>query len=277
MKFALNARGAGVAVLAMAAVTAQAALTEIPQSALTPSTTYYTDTIGSGIGSTQPWTGGSPRSSDPIRNDDAYFKIDLGYTFTLFGTAYDSLYVNTNGNVSFNSGISAYIPLGPIGADQPVVSAWFGDVDTRNAATGGVYVLNDSVAQQLIVTWDQVGYYNNHGDKLNSFQLVLRGDGYVVPDGEGTVGFWWKAMDWEDTDTSTTAAIGFGTGTVGDGFVLEGTNAVGLAPVVANHHIWFDTSSGSVVVPPPVPEPETVALMLAGLGVVAARLRRRSA
>jgi hypothetical protein len=203
--------------------------------------------------------------------------VALGFDYTLFGTTYNNVYVNTNGNVSFNAGISTYNPQGPLGSDEPIISAWFGDVDTRNVDSGLVKVRLD--ANQLIVTWDDVGYFRSNADKKNSFQMVIRGDNYVVPVGEGTVGFWWKNMPWEQNDTSTTAAIAFGTGTLGDGFVLDGSNTAGLNTQVANHHIWFNTNGGTVVVAPPdvsaVPEPETYALMLGGLALVGAFARRR--
>lgn len=271
-----------VAATAMAATvltavpTAHAALTTIPQSDLVASSGLYTDRIGGGIGEARAWTGGVPRSDDPIRNDDAYFEVALGFNFSLFGNTYSSVYVNTNGNLTFGSGLSEYIPTGPLGANRPIISPWFGDVDTRNAGSGLVYVRTD-VPNQLIVTWDNVGYYDTRADATNSFQLVLRGDDYAVPNGEGSVGFWWGNMGWEATDTSRTAAVGFGTGSIGDGYALQGSNTAGLNGVVAHHHIWFNTAGGGVVVTPPVPEPSTWALLATGLVAVGVTARRRRA
>ena len=62
-------------------------------------------------------------------------------------------------------------------------------------------------ANETILTWDRVGYFDSHDDKLNSFQLVIRGPGFNVPTGEGTIGFFYKGMPWEVTDTSQTAAV----------------------------------------------------------------------
>lgn len=273
-----TARATAIAALATIVLgitpVAHAALTTIAQSDLTASTGLYTDRIGGGIGETRAWTGGSARSADAFRNDDAYFEVALGFDFSLFGTSYSSLYVNTNGNLTFGSGLSEYLPEGPLGANRPIISPWFGDVDTRNTDSGLVHVRTD-VPNQLIVTWDRVGYFNTQADTANTFQVVLRGDDYALPNGEGTVGFWWGDMGWEATGTSVTAAVGFGTGSVGDGYALEGSNAAGLNSVVANHHIWFNTAGGDVVVTPAVPEPATWALMAAGLMAMGVAARRR--
>jgi len=262
-------------VAVIAASAGNAALTIIPQSALISSTSYYTNTLGANIVTTD--GGNAANVGDPSgRNDDGFMSLDLGFNYTLFGTTYTSLFINNNGNVSFGSGIDAYVPTGPTGASQPLISPWFGDVDTRGGLSGLVhYQLN--TPGQLIVTWDNVGRYNGRDDLRNSFQLVLRSDEYVLPNGEGQIGFFYKGMQWEVTDTSTRAAIGFGDGT-GNGQVLAGSsNQQGLNLVAANHHIWFDANL--VVVPPPpipgVPEPMTWVMMVAGLGMAGAAMRMR--
>jgi hypothetical protein len=132
------------------------------------------------------------------------------------------LFINNNGNVSFNAGISAFIPTGPTGSSQPIISPYFGDVDTRNPASGVVH-FQTSTANQLVVSWDQVGFFNQNGPPLNSFQLVLRGNNFDVPVGEGSIGFFYKTMGWEQTDTSQVAATGFGDG-LGNGEVLDRFN-----------------------------------------------------
>jgi hypothetical protein len=115
--------------------------------------------------------------------------------------------------------ISAYVPTGPTGASQPVISPYFGDVDTRNP-TSGVVHWQTNTANQLVVTWDQVGYYDSHADLLNSFQLILRNNDYAIPTGEDAIGFFYDTMGWEQTDTSQVAAVGFGDG-AGNGEALQ--------------------------------------------------------
>jgi hypothetical protein len=247
-----------------------AAEVTIPNSALLPSTSLYTSTYGDVVVT----TGGGNASNvgdASGRNDDGYRgPIGLGFSLNFFGTTYTQFFINNNGNVSFGSGISAYVPNGPTGATSPVISPFFGDVDTRGANSGVVHF--SQLADEDIITWDHVGYFDSHDDKLDTFQLILRGPGFAVPDGEGQIGFFYTGMQWESTDTSQVAAIGFGDGT-GNSVVLQGSTLPGTAALTQNTHIWFDLSDGGVPVTPPppmsgVPEPGSVSLVLAGAGAL---------
>jgi len=254
------------AVIGLAAGAAQATLNTIPQSALQNSPGvytaggYYTEDIGPNIVTTGGGSSANVGQADG-RNDDGWMELNLGFDVTFYGMTYSSLYINNNGNVSFGAGISSFIPSGPTGAAAPLISPWFGDVDTRNAASGVVHY--NLSPEQLVVTWDGVGSYNSHGSPTNSFQLVLRADGYATPAGEGAIGFFYQLMGWEDTDTSNVAAVGFGDGR-GHGTVLEGSTTSGLNAIVQNKYLWFDAPVASV------PEPGTRALAFAGLALVAA-------
>lgn len=272
--------GIGVAVagaLALLGLPAMGSVTTIPDSALTPSTSLYTNTFGNIVVMTG--GGNAPGVGDPTgRNDDGFSgPIDLGFTLNFFGTNYTQFYINNNGNVSFGNGISEYVPSGPTGADQPIISPFFSDVDTRGANSGVVHV--SQLPNEDIVTWDHVGYYNSHDDKLDTFQLVLRGPGYSVPSGEGQIGFFYTSMQWEaaDTDGGTgglctpgescqPGAIGFGDG-LGSGEILASSLNPGVNGVVNNEHVWFDVSSGGVPVTPTsgVPEPSSYGLLAAGM------------
>lgn len=263
---------------------ASATVTTIPQSALVSTTQYYTEQIGGGIGTALIMTGGgnAPNVGGSPNDDGFSGPINFGFTLHFFGTDYTQFYANNNGNISFGAGISAFTPVGLQGQPQPIISPFFADVDTRNSGSGLMYLRND-IANQVIVTWDAVGYYNQHADKLDSFQLVVRGPGYSIPAGEGQIGFFWKTMGWETGDASggsggfggTPAAVGFGDG-VSNGFVLEGSTTNGISRVVNNHELWFNLTTGGEPEPVPgIPEPETYAMMLTGLGLLGFFSRRR--
>ncbi len=269
------------AIITTAAITTFAAVpvfaqTIIPQTALTPSGQYYTERIGGGIGNVVVMTGGgnAPGVGDPSgRNDDGFSgPINLGFTLNFFGTNYTQFFINNNGNISFNSGISAFIPTGLIGAAAPVISPFFSDVDTRSPLSGVVHLRTD-ILNQDIITWDSVGRFGSRGDLLNSFQLIVRGPGYATPIGEGTIGFFYKDMPWITTDTSTTAAVGFGNG-AGSFEALEGSNTETINAAVANHYLWFDQNLAPIPVTP-IPEPETYLMMVMGLAALGAYTRCR--
>jgi hypothetical protein len=223
--------------------------------------------------------GGNAANVGQMRNDDGFSgPNDLGFTLNFFGNDYTQFWANNNGNISFNGGIAAFTPTGPQGATQPIISPFFADVDTRDPGSGLMYLRTDP--NQVIVTWDAVGYFGAHADRLNSFQLVLRGPGYNVPAGEGQIGFFYRDMGWETGDASggsggfggTPAAVGFGDGQ-SNGQVLQGSTQAGIAAAVANHHIWFNLSDQGVP-EPVVPEPSTFVLLGIGLVAIAARRLR---
>jgi nidogen-like/PEP-CTERM motif-containing protein len=281
----------------------QAAVIVIPQSVLIPSTTLYTQDLGISIGSTLVMTGGgnAPNIGGADgRNDDGFSgPINFGFNFSLFGTTYTSFFANNNGNITFESGLEEFTPTGLQGATQPVVSPFFADVDTRNPASGvmSLQTHTSAAGNEVILTWPNVGFFDSRGDPLNTFQMVIRQNGYAIPAGEGQVGFFWTTMGWEVGEASgggsnglcepgstvginqdcTPAAVGFGNGN-DTGIVLQGSTENGIADVLENHRLWFGLVGGTpgVVVDGSVPEPSTILLLALGGLAMAANRRRRA-
>ena len=70
------------------------------------------------------------------RNDDGSLYIDdIGFTFSFCGSNYSSLYINTNGNLSFDNPVGQFSPNG-FPYPEKMVAPFWADVDTRNTACG---------------------------------------------------------------------------------------------------------------------------------------------
>lgn len=141
-------------------------------------------------------------------NDDGSSAlIPLPFSFCLYGTNYSSLYINNNGNVSFGTPYGTFSAAGFPSAAYVMVAPFWGDVDTRTGAGGTVeYKIYPNA---IYVNWVDVGYYAFHGDKKNSFQLILS-DGTDTTIGIGNnVAFCYLDMQWTTGDASSGVG-GFG-------------------------------------------------------------------
>ena len=234
-------------------------------------------------------------------NDDGSTSlISLPFSIDFYGATYNSLYINNNGNLTFNGSQSTYTPYG-VGAGyvgQPIIAPFFADVDTRGTGSGltswgtGAYDGYEAFG----VTWPEVGYYAAQTDKLNTFQVLL----VNRPDlgaGDFEIIFNYDQIQWETGEASggvdglggTSAAVGFsnGTGDAGtyyqfDGSLVNGALIDGGPNSLTGHtndgvlgQYVFLVENGEIIVPT-VPEPSTWAMMLlgfAGLGFAGHRTR----
>lgn len=188
------------------------------------------------------------------RNDDGSTEeIDVTGIFEdglrFFGRSFDSLYVNTNGSVTFSEPRRTYTPTAITEASgNPEISPFFADVDTRGDAVapspGGVsqgtnlvYYDFDTENDRFVVTWDDVGYFNSHTDRLNSFQLILNDRG----DGDFDIEFRYEQIDWVTGDASggsgglggTAAVAGYTAGTGNPAAYFE-------LPAAGNQELMLD-------------------------------------
>lgn len=143
-------------------------------------------------------------------DDGGYGPIPLPFNFCFYGTNYNSFYINTNGNITFNGVYGTFTPVGfPNNTTQPMIAPFWADVDFGGWNNVGVcyYQINPTNA---IITWYNVGYYNEQHDKKNTFQVIITdGNDPVLPPGNN-VGFRYKDMQW----TTGAASCGSGSGLV---------------------------------------------------------------
>ncbi|XP_020611647.1 protein mesh-like isoform X3 [Orbicella faveolata] len=193
----------------------------------------------------------------PANDDGSSGEISISTLFPYFDRNHDSLFVNTNGVVSFLVGVSQYTPAPfPLGDERRLISPFWGDVDTRNGGTVSYRESTDPVLLQratvdvrraflalqkfsatwiFIATWDRVAFYGASGSaksKVNTFQAVL------VTDGRHSFAiFNYNVIVWTTgTASGTPAQGGFN---AGDGirfFVIPGsrTNDILNLPSTSN-------------------------------------------
>ena len=66
-------------------------------------------------------------------------RLPLGFTINFFfGQSCSDVWVNNNGNVTFGAALSDYTPSNLTTFGNPILAAFFADVDTRGAGSGVV-------------------------------------------------------------------------------------------------------------------------------------------
>ncbi|MGA2245800.1 MAG: nidogen-like domain-containing protein [Verrucomicrobiota bacterium] len=162
--------------------------------------------------------------------------VSIGFAVNFYGSAFSSLYLNNNGNITFDEPLGEFTPFGLVGTSSQIIAPFFADVDTRagNLVTFG----NDTVDGHTAfgVNWIDVGYYDENTDKLNSFQLVLIDRSDRNP-GDFDIEFNYDQVQWETGDASggldgfggSSAVAGFsnGSGLPGTSLQLNGSGIPG--------------------------------------------------
>ena len=231
------------------------------------------------------------------KRDDAWSPATpMGFDLNFFGIVYSSLYVNTNGNVTFEAPNPAGTPFGLTSkVGTAIIAPFFADVDTRATGSDVVRYGPGTVdgRNAFGADWIDVGYFWQHADKLNRFQLILIDRSDRQP-GDVDIEFNYDRILWESGDLSDgagglvgkSARAGYsnGTGRPGTSYELPGSGLPGYfldgSPTGLIHHSLNSPVSGRYVfsIPhgqePVIPAP--AALVLGGIGLtLVGYLRKR--
>lgn len=162
--------------------------------------------------------------------------IAIGFTVDFFGVTRNQLWVNNNGNVTFDSSLSTFTPFDLTSTGQEIIAPFFADVDTSNAGDPVTYGQGTFSGRPAFgVNWVNVDYFNSSPSHTNrnSFQLILV-DRSDIAAGDFDIVFNYDQIEWEagqasgsDTDglggESARAGYSNGTGDSGTFFELEGS------------------------------------------------------
>jgi hypothetical protein len=108
--------------------------------------------------------------------DDASQELALGFTFPFNGTDYTSVWVNSNGNLTFGSGDTDFSEsVAELLNDQPRIAPLWDDLSPNN---GGL-VIADGDAASMTVTFSGVPEFPSTGSNTFSVTLFATGN-YIV-------------------------------------------------------------------------------------------------
>lgn len=217
---------------------------------------------------------GDNAHSLPAEDDSPSPLANVGFNLNFFGVQTNQVYVNNNGNITFGQPLAQFTPNGldSNNGGIPIIAPYFADVDTR---AGPVVTYGTGTLcgyQVFVVNYIGVGYYSEHLDKTDSFQLVLI-DRPDTGAGNFDIEFNYGSMQWETGDASggtdglggSSAVVGYsnGTGDAGTFFQLNGSAVNGalinggpdaldthslMASTPGRYH--FEVRNGTVVTTP---------------------------
>ncbi|MDX5357899.1 MAG: Hint domain-containing protein [Rhodobacterales bacterium] len=197
-------------------------------------------TINTGLGGPQDVGEGSFRGSQLTAGnyDDGSVRVNITSVFgsqgiNFFGNNYTSIYINTNGLITFAGPVTTYTPSNIANLGYPAIAPYWTDINvTSGSATGtnNIYWDLDPANERVTITWLGVrAYQNPNGQGTNTFQVVLQHTG----NGNFELEFIYQQIQWTNGYTGV-AQVGMTDGGANDYVVPGSGNASALMQYPSN-------------------------------------------
>lgn len=127
--------------------------------------------------------------------------INLPFNFCFFGQNFNQIYLTSKGTISFTPGYIDWTPSefpNPTNTDTQYdhICGFWADFDFR--ATGELfYKVTDDA---FYLNYVDVGYFANHDNLTNTFQIILAAEDSGILPGDNNVQFCYKDMQWAHGD-----------------------------------------------------------------------------
>lgn len=170
--------------------------------------------------------------------------VPMGFAVNFFGLSFTNLYVNNNGNVTFDSSLSTYTPFSLSTTSREIIAPFFADVDTAVGGSPVTYGM-DTVSGHAAfgVDWINVDFYGGEGSaSRNSFQLVII-DRSDIAAGDFDFEFNYDQIQWEAGTASGSDTNGLGGNSARAGY-SNGTNTSFEIAGSAVNGAFLDSNSG---------------------------------
>jgi len=148
-----------------------------------------------------------------ITGDDETKRFSLPFSFNFFGSSYSSVYICSNGFLSFTSSSNSYTPQRLPNTTQPnaVVAPFWRDLYPPDT-TQGAKITYASNSSYFAVTWYKIKNYSNTNKQ--TFQVVLYRDGKIRFNYQNVTNEYTTAVGIEDANGVTAYLYAYGDGNV---------------------------------------------------------------
>lgn len=109
--------------------------------------------------------------------DDAYTQVSLPFNFNFYGASYSSVYICSNGILTFGSATTEYsnVAIPNTAAPNNFVAPFWDDLNPSSSGSGKIYY--KSFSTYVVVTWENVYLYGKTTPQ--KFQVILYNTGEI--------------------------------------------------------------------------------------------------